>query len=87
MTANSPLKSSPDDGEGPATVKDTKDYMKNLDEELSKFDAHVDSFKGSGSSASRSSASRSGRPQVEEPHFTIDSSPTRSIEETDVHRR
>lgn len=76
MTSNSPLKRSPDgDGDktggSDTTVKDTRDFMKNLDQELKQFNDQIDSAKGS-------QASGPPAPQ-ESPHFTIDTSPTRNM--------
>ena len=72
MTANSPMKSEggspPDDGDDHGTtMRDTKEFMNSLEEDLKKFNTQMES---QSSSLQPSSTS-------EEPHFTVDSSPTR----------
>ena len=70
MTANNPLKTPPEGDDGPdSTVKDTRDFMKNLDEELKDFDNQLETLK----------ESRSMHSAQEPPHFTVDSSPTRNM--------
>lgn len=81
MTANSPLKTDddgtpPEDGDGPGTaVRDTRDFMKNLDQELKDFDDQLETLKQSRSVHS----SHHSSPPEEPPHFTIDSSPTKNM--------
>ena len=96
MTSNSPLKASegdhtPEGGGGddgkPSTdpggashmVQDTKEFMKNLDSQMSTFSAKVESslkdssFKGTSATAPP--------PSQTTPHFTIDDSPTRPLDQ------
>ena len=83
MSSRSPLK--PDkggSGDSSSTgVKETSDFMKDLDQELSEFDSQLKTMKegaSSSSSSSSSSASPATSPSKDPPHFTIDTSHTRN---------
>lgn len=73
MSSRSPLKLDEGGGSSSTGVKETSDFMKDLDKELSDFDSQLMTRKEEGDSSSSIQPAES-----DPPHFTIDTSHTRN---------